>query len=196
MNFLPCSILSSRVRADFCGVAGERRMVATATIAAGCLVAVFGGQLRSGCLVGGASLQPFPLQVEEDAFLWSANLSPARWIGHACEPNTGLVGAVSLVALKEILPGQPIAFDYGTCLGSSAVAFDCACGRPLCRGRITGEDWRRPDLWARYEGYFSPYLGRRIDAISGIYSSRFSSIWPGRTRLPASRRPARAMPFS
>ena len=195
MNFLPFSILSSRVRADFCGLSGERRVVAAAPIAPGCLVAVFGGQLCNGSLVGGASSQPFPLQVEEDAFLWPADLSAARWIGHACQPNTGLVGAVSLVALEQILPGQPISFDYGTSLGSSAVAFDCACGRPLCRGRVSGDDWRRPDLWARYEGYFSPYLGRRIDAVSGIHSSRFSSAWAGRKRVPPTWRTARAMPL-
>jgi hypothetical protein len=30
---------------------------------------------------------------------------------------------------------------------------------------VTGEDWRRPDLWARYAGHFSPYLERRIKAL-------------------------------
>jgi hypothetical protein len=35
----------------------------------------------------------------------------------------------------------------------------------LCRGRVTGEDWRNPELWERYAGHFSPYLERRIKAL-------------------------------
>jgi hypothetical protein len=47
--------------------------------------------------------------------------------------------------------------------GSPYDEFDCACGSPLCRGRVTGDDWQRHDLQARYAGYFSPYLQRRIE---------------------------------
>ena len=35
----------------------------------------------------------------------------------------------------------------------------------MCRGRVTGEDWRNPALWERYAGHFSPYLERRIKAL-------------------------------
>jgi hypothetical protein len=30
---------------------------------------------------------------------------------------------------------------------------------------VTGEDWKRPELWARYDGYFSAYLQKRIEAL-------------------------------
>ena len=43
--------------------------------------------------------------------------------------------------------------------------FQCGCGAATCRGKITGEDWRRPELWKRYRGHFTPYLQRRIDAL-------------------------------
>ncbi len=55
--------------------------------------------------------------------------------------------------------------DYAMCDGSPYDEFDCECGSPLCRGRVTGEDWRNPELWQRYAGHFSPYLARRIDAL-------------------------------
>jgi hypothetical protein len=42
--------------------------------------------------------------------------------------------------------------------------FICGCGTPVCRGRVTAEDWKRKDLQMRYEGYFSAYLQRRIAA--------------------------------
>ncbi len=32
----------------------------------------------------------------------------------------------------------------------------------LCRGRVTGQDWRRPELQARYGDEFLPHLRRRM----------------------------------
>ena len=44
--------------------------------------------------------------------------------------------------------------------------FECHCGSPNCRGTVRGNDWQRPELWAKYAGYFSPYLQRRIDRLA------------------------------
>jgi len=32
-------------------------------------------------------------------------------------------------------------------------------------GRLTGQDWRRPDLQERYRGFFSWYLARKIERL-------------------------------
>lgn len=42
-------------------------------------------------------------------------------------------------------------------------AMTCGCGRPRCRGTITGDDWQLANLPERYRGYFSWYLQRKID---------------------------------
>ena len=47
--------------------------------------------------------------------------------------------------------------------GTTYDEFDCACGALHCRGRISGNDWKLPELQRRYKGYFSPYLQRRIE---------------------------------
>jgi uncharacterized protein len=39
---------------------------------------------------------------------------------------------------------------------------DCRCGGTGCRGTVTGADWHRADLQARYRGHFSPFIERRI----------------------------------
>lgn len=183
---LPFNVLSSRVRGRVCGLSGECRVVAAARIRQGCVVVVFGGRLHRGSMAHETSLQPFPLRVDEDAFLVPVEDSPASWIGRSCEPSAGLLGAVSLVALRTIEPGQTISFDYGngTVLGSSAAAFDCNCGSVLCRGRVSGDDWRRPDMRARYDGHFSPYLVRRMQAVLGGGSSGLSR---GRVDCPTTR---------
>ena len=38
----------------------------------------------------------------------------------------------------------------------------CHCGRQSCRGIVDGQDWRRPELQAKYGEYFAWYLQRKI----------------------------------
>jgi uncharacterized protein len=86
------------------------------------------------------------------------------FLNHSCDPNVGFAGNVVLVAMREIAPGEELTTDYAlfdTSIGEMA----CACGRSSCRQRVTGGDWRLPDLQARYSGFFSSYLQRRIDSL-------------------------------
>jgi hypothetical protein len=41
--------------------------------------------------------------------------------------------------------------------------FICLCGSTVCRGTITGADWRLPTLRERYRGYFSSYVIQLIE---------------------------------
>ncbi len=102
------------------------------------------------------------LQIEDDFFLMSPQMEPADCFNHCCSPNVGLTGQIGLIAMRDIEAGEEVCLDYAMCDGSNYDEFDCTCGSSHCRGRITGEDWKRPELWERYDGYFSPYLQRRI----------------------------------
>jgi hypothetical protein len=68
--------------------------------------------------------------------------------------------------MRNIAQGEEICFDYAMSDGSPYDEFDCACDAPNCRGRITGEDWRRPELQRKYANWFSPYLRRRIEQLN------------------------------
>ena len=104
------------------------------------------------------------LQVDKDLFLIPLTENdPAEMVNHSCDPNAGLFGQISLVAFRDISSGEEICFDYGMSDSDSYDEFDCQCGSPNCRGKITGEDWKRPDLQKKYRGYFSTYLQRLID---------------------------------
>ena len=74
-------------------------------------------------------------------------------------------GQITLAARRNIERGEEVCFDYAMSDGLIYDEFDCHCGAPACRGRVTGEDWRLPELWARYPGGFSPFLQRRIDRL-------------------------------
>lgn len=60
-------------------------------------------------------------------------------INHSCSPNAGLRftdGGVFLIALRRIVAGEEIAWDYSTTLKDAGWAMDCACGSVECRGTI------------------------------------------------------------
>jgi uncharacterized protein len=149
-------------------VTGGKAVYARDIIEPGELVAVW-----SGRIIPAEALDELPeeirrhtVQVEEGLFLASiSGDEPPDFINHSCEPNAGLDGQIAIVALHRIHPGEEVTIDYAMCDGTPYDEFECACGTALCRGRVTGEDWRNPELWERYAGHFSPYLERRIKAL-------------------------------
>lgn len=146
---------------------GGHTVVARQAIAKGELIVVWSGMLVDGTQLEAllASVRRYSLQVEENQYLVSlSDCEPPDYVNHCCDPNAGLSGQIALVAMRDITPGEEITYDYAMSDGSSYDEFACGCGAADCRGRVTGEDWKRPALWQKYAGYFSPYLHRRIAA--------------------------------
>lgn len=138
-------------------------------------LAIFGGAVMwiDELLELPEPLQDFPMQIEERFVLGTRNRDqpePADFFNHSCDPNAGFRGQIFLVALRPIEAGEEICFDYAMVVSESAgsdVVFemDCGCGTVLCRGRITEDDWKIPQLQLRYNGYFSQYLQEKIDSL-------------------------------
>ena len=149
-------------------VAGGKAVFARELIEPGELIAVWSGRLVSADELDDLpeDIRHHTAQVEEGLYL--ASLSPHEppdYINHSCEPNAGLDGQITIVAMDAIQPGDEVTIDYAMCDGSPYDEFDCACGSTQCRGRVTGNDWRDPTLWKRYAGHFSPYLQRRVNTL-------------------------------
>ena len=140
------------------------------------LLAVWGGRIitEEQLLMLPEPDRWYVLQVEDDLHLATDlnEVGAADYINHSCEPNAGMEGQISLVALRAIAAGEEICFDYAMAEGCAALEFDCACGSPLCRGRLRADDWRRPELQRRYRGHFSPFLQRRIDTLAATQTPR------------------------
>lgn len=131
----------------------------------GTLLAVWGGLVvdREGLDRLDPRDRQLTLQVEEGLYLAPAGPpDPADFVNHSCDPNAGLRGQVVLVAMRPIAADEEVCYDYAMSEATSYDEFECRCGSDRCRGRVTAGDWRDPDLWERYDGYFSPYLARRI----------------------------------
>jgi uncharacterized protein len=129
------------------------------------LVSLWGGRI-----IGKDELDPsIPrftqrvLQLDKDLYLLtSEEPEPNDCFNHSCNPNLGFFGQIGLVAMRDIRAGEELTFDYAMSDGSPYDEFECFCGSSNCRKKITGDDWKLPELWEKYDGYFSPYLARRI----------------------------------
>jgi SET domain-containing protein len=107
----------------------------------------------------------YTIQIERDLHLTSGLIAnDANFINHSCNPNAGLSGQIALVAMRPIAAGEQVCFDYAMSEGDPEMVMACACGQANCRHSVTGDDWQLPDLQNRYNGYFSPYIQRMIDA--------------------------------
>ena len=82
-------------------------------------------------------------------------------INHSCDPNVGFRGQVVYVAMRDIEAGEELCHDYAM-ERSDDYELDCRCGSPLCRGKVTGQDWKLPELQQRYGDYFSIYIRNKF----------------------------------
>jgi hypothetical protein len=159
-------------------VAGDQHghgCVAVEPIAAGDTVAAFGGRCitRDELALLPVDQQRRSIQIDEALYMAGApEPEPGDFVNHSCAPNCGMRGAVLVVAMRDIAPGEPLTYDYAMANGSDYDEFECACGAPSCRGRVTGDDWMRPELQLAYRGHFSPYLAQRIAALVSIGAER------------------------
>jgi len=113
----------------------------------------------------------FSLQVAADKFLCPRTAADvakvALFLNHGCNPNAGFRGRFAFVAMRTIDPGDELLIDYA--MGKTTPdEWDCTCGSPLCRGVITGDDWKIKELQRRYKGYFTPYVEKLIAREAGL----------------------------
>ena len=60
-------------------------------------------------------------------------MPPARYLNHSCDPNAGIMDDRTLIALRSIVPGEEIRFDYSTAMREDHWTMECRCGEYLCR---------------------------------------------------------------
>lgn len=77
-------------------------------------------------------------------------LSPGRYLNHSCEPNSGFVNDIALIAVAPIAAGEEIVFDYSTTMLERHWELDCACQTLKCRRRIRDFDLIPAALQRRY----------------------------------------------
>ena len=147
-----------------------RGLFAREAIAAGEIVAVKGGTIMdsaSFALIRDA-VSPAESQIEDGLYITpcSAEVVEANilCLNHSCNPNVGVRGQITFVAMRDIPAGAELTIDYAMIDGDPAERMECSCGAQECRKIITGSDWRLRELQRRYAGYFSRYIHDRFVA--------------------------------
>ena len=131
-------------------------LFARATIAAGDPVVMWGGEVVRVWRKGSVA-------VGEGRYLTGPGDASDR-MNHSCDPTVWMLDEVTLVARRALTAGEETTADYVLWEADQAwvARWHCRCGASVCRGVVTGRDWRLPVLQARYAGRFSPFLEARI----------------------------------
>jgi uncharacterized protein len=140
---------------------------AKAPICAGDVIFIFGGDLITDAdVAAGKVIDHSYVNVAEGLYLGhrvEVGLSVDDFLNHSCQPNIWMQDEVTLIAMRDIEPGEELVIDYVMYLPSGWVApWPCHCATAQCRGKVTGDDWMLPELQARYDGHFSPFVERKI----------------------------------
>ena len=131
-------------------------------------VATFGGPILTApaFVVEPPDVRSRSIQIERDSFLTGPpQREPGDTINHSCEPNCGMRNATQIVTMRDVLEGEELTYDYAMSDTADYDEFRCGCGTESCRGQVTGNDWKLPEIQARYQGYFSPYIARKQVAV-------------------------------
>jgi hypothetical protein len=147
-----------------------RGLFARAAIAAGEIVAVKGGTIMDSAAFALVrdEVSPAEIQIEDGLYIAPGSAAEVEanllCLNHSCNPNVGVRGQITFVAMRDIPPGAELTIDYAMIDGDPAERMTCSCGAQECRKIITGSDWRLRELQRRYAGYFSRYIHDRFVA--------------------------------
>lgn len=133
------------------------------------IVAVKGGHVLTRAAWTGLErkLGPAEIQLSEDLVIAPVSAEERHgamlYTNHSCDPNIAIQGQIVLVAMRDIAAGEELTHDWAT-TDDGDYEMACRCGSPRCRRIITGKDWMKPELQARYRGWFCWFLQRKIEA--------------------------------
>lgn len=85
------------------------------------------------------------------------------YCNHSCNPNCGVHGEITFIAIRDIACGEELTIDYAF-VDNEEYSFECHCGSDNCRGIVTGFDWKIGRLQKDYYPYFAQYIKDKIDS--------------------------------
>lgn len=140
-------------------------MFAKELICKGEIVFIKGGHILTREEIFSSKIINSYMPISDDYYLGAISAEEENDIklynNHSCDPNCGLHGEITFVAMRDIAPGEELTVDYAF-IDNEEYSFDCKCGSPNCRHIITGFDWKKPELQEKYFPYFAQYLKDKI----------------------------------
>lgn len=105
------------------------------------------------------------LPLDDNYFIGAKNRREEKavklFVNHSCDPNCGIRGEITFVAMRNVQKGDELTLDYAT-VDNEEYRFDCNCNSITCRKEITGFDWKLTELQKKYKGFFARYLVEKM----------------------------------
>lgn len=88
-----------------------------------------------------------------DKNTWIDPAPPYRFINHSCNPSASIRGKITMIALRDLKPGEEVTLDYSLIEADPRwhLEYRCKCGEPNCRGIIRSIQSLPKD---RFKAYF------------------------------------------
>ncbi len=159
------SVLSNKVEIRTNSLNGKG-IFAKENIKKGEIVFIKGGHIltRDEIFSSGVINSYFP--ISDEYFLGATNKDEEDQIklyqNHSCNPNVGLHGEITFIAMRDIEKDEELTVDYAF-IDNEDYSFECTCGSNNCRKIITGFDWKIKELQDKHYEYFAQYLKDKID---------------------------------
>ena len=83
---------------------------------------------------------------------------PNQFLNHSCNPNSGIKGSVTMVALKDIKEGDEITIDYAIIEGDDMWEMKCSCGEKNCRKIVRSIRYIPLQQFQKYLPYVPNYF--------------------------------------
>ena len=162
------SVISDKIEIRHSGI-DKVGMFAVAQIKKGEIVYIKGGHvLHRDELFTSGTINSY-LPISDEYFIGAISAEEEKDVklynNHSCNPNCGMRGEITFVAIRDIEVGEELTVDYAF-IDNEDYSFECHCGSENCRHTITGFDWKIKELQEKYYPYFAQYLKEKIDKIN------------------------------
>ncbi len=107
-----------------------------------------------------SSAGPNWIGIEHDLWLDPKPTNFLTFTNHSCDPNMGIKGRVSFVAIKNIKKGEEVNFDYSITEEDMMwhLPFRCRCGHTKCRGIIKSVQFLPKKVFSSYLPFIPRYF--------------------------------------
>ena len=160
------SVLNPKVEVKTSGI-DKRGIFAKEDIQKGEIVFIKGGHILTRKQVFTSSAINSYLPISDEYFIGAATPDEEEAVklynNHSCDPNCGLHGEITFIAIRDIKAGEELTVDYAF-IDNEDYEFVCGCGSENCRGKITGYDWKIKEIQEKYYPYFAKYLKEKMIA--------------------------------
>jgi len=84
--------------------------------------------------------------------------NPGYYINHSCQPNAGIKGTATIVAMRDIGKDEEVTIDYSTTEEDPTWKMRCNCGMDNCRKIIKSIQFLPEKLFNKYRSFIPRFF--------------------------------------